>query len=104
METVGDILLKARGLAVGYRSAGRRVSAVLENIDVDLRAGEVVCLLGANGAGKSTLLRTLAREQQPLSGHVMVDGRDIHHDGGRVGPYGQCCIHRAYPCRSFDGR
>ncbi len=78
METVGDILLKARGLAVGYRSAGRRVSAVLENIDVDLRAGEVVCLLGANGAGKSTLLRTLAREQQPLSGHVMVDGRDIY--------------------------
>lgn len=66
--------LEARGLAVGYRGAhGRRV---LEGLDLELRAGELVCLLGPNGSGKSTLLRTLAGLQPPLAGSLALGGRD----------------------------
>lgn len=70
-------ILEAINLSAGYRS-GRNLKTVLHSVNVTVRAGEVVCMLGANGSGKSTLLRTLSREQHPLEGNVTVQGRDIH--------------------------
>lgn len=68
-------VLAARGLAVGY---GRhRPLAVLENVDLEARPGELIALLGRNGAGKSTLLRTLAGLQRPLAGRVEIDGEPL---------------------------
>lgn len=46
----------------------------LEAFDFDLRAGEVVALMGANGSGKSTLLKTLSGVIPPVSGCVRIDG------------------------------
>jgi len=43
-----------------------------------LRSGELTCLLGLNGAGKSTLLRTLCRFQDPISGTVLLEGRNLN--------------------------
>lgn len=80
-------LLQANGISAGYR-AGRNTSVVLHDVNVVMRAGEVVCMLGANGAGKSTLLRTLSREQTPLSGVVTVGGRDVH--GMKWGEVARC--------------
>lgn len=80
-------LLQANGISAGYR-AGRNTSVVLHDVNVAMRAGEVVCMLGANGAGKSTLLRTLSREQAPLSGVVTVGGSDIH--GMKWGEVARC--------------
>ncbi len=68
--------LRTRDLAVGYRSRGTR-RAVLEHVNLAVRAGELVSLLGPNGIGKSTLLRTLARMQPPLWGVVELGGVDI---------------------------
>lgn len=45
---------------------------VLDRVDLDVRAGEVVALMGPNGAGKSTLLRALAWLSPPSSGHVAI--------------------------------
>lgn len=59
------VLLSARGLAVGH---GRR--AVLGGVDLDVRAGQVVAVLGENGTGKSTLLHALAGLARPLAGRV----------------------------------
>jgi iron complex transport system ATP-binding protein len=69
-------LIDARGLAIGY--AGR---AVASGIDVSLRPGEVVCLLGPNGSGKTTLFKTLLGLIPRLDGVIAVDGRPI--DGWR---------------------
>lgn len=70
------MILRARGLAVGYR--GRRIRReILRGINLDMRAGELVCLLGPNGIGKSTLLRTLVGLQPPLAGDITIDGEPL---------------------------
>ncbi|MBO7137683.1 MAG: ABC transporter ATP-binding protein [Bacteroidaceae bacterium] len=65
-------MIELQHLTVGY---GDRV--VLSDINQTLRAGQMVCLLGANGVGKSTLLRTLAGFLPPLSGQVLLQGSDL---------------------------
>jgi cobalamin transport system ATP-binding protein len=63
-------------LAVGYRSR-QTLNVILEALNVSVRGGELVCLLGTNGTGKSTLLRTLARIQPALAGPVKIEGRNL---------------------------
>jgi len=62
---VPRVLLRAHGLAVGH---GRQT--VLDGVDLDVRAGQVVAVLGENGTGKSTLLHALAGLTRPLAGRV----------------------------------
>ncbi len=50
---------------------------VLHEIDLDVRPGETVALVGANGAGKTTLASLLTRFLEPESGRVLVDGADL---------------------------
>ena len=55
----------------------KRAPAILHDISFSLAAGEVLAICGANGAGKSSLLRLLYRHQAPLSGSVILEGRDL---------------------------
>jgi ATP-binding cassette subfamily B protein len=50
---------------------------VLEDVDVELRAGSVVALVGENGAGKTTLVKLLCRFYEPTEGRITVDGTDL---------------------------
>jgi len=70
--TVTTPLIEAQGLAIGY--AGR---VIARDIDVSVRTGEVVCLLGPNGSGKTTLFKTLLGLLGPLAGSVAVAGRPL---------------------------
>ena len=63
MSTKGGTLLTGAGLSKHFRHV-----AALEDVDVQLVAGDVVALLGPNGAGKTTLLRILAGVSNPSSG------------------------------------
>src|SRR3954447_7261388 len=49
----------------------------LDGVDLDVRRGEVHCLLGQNGAGKSTLIRVLTGAHQPDAGTIQVDGDEV---------------------------
>lgn len=56
---------------------------VLHDINIEVRAGEVLCLLGDNGAGKSTLIKTLAGVHAPTSGEILMDGQNVSFSGPR---------------------
>ncbi len=66
-----DARLQVRGLRAEHDGV-----PVLDGIDLDARAGEIVALLGTNGSGKSTLLDTIAGVHAPSRGHVTIDGVD----------------------------
>jgi branched-chain amino acid transport system ATP-binding protein len=65
-------LLEVRGLKVAYGG----INAV-KGIDLEVRAGELVTLIGANGAGKTTTLKALSGLLKPAAGSVRYDGQDI---------------------------
>jgi iron complex transport system ATP-binding protein len=60
-------------LTVGY-SHHQIKNSLLENLNVKLRLGELICFMGPNGVGKSTLIRTLVGLQKPLAGHIKYNG------------------------------
>lgn len=67
-----SILLEARGITV--RRGGR---ALLDDVSIELRSGEVMAVMGENGAGKSTLSNVLAGDLKPDSGTVSLGGRPL---------------------------
>ncbi|WP_337603289.1 cell division ATP-binding protein FtsE [Acidaminococcus timonensis] len=62
-------------------------SVALENINVEIKAGEFVFLVGPSGAGKSTFIRLISREIEPTSGQIFVDGVDVMKLKRRDIPY-----------------
>jgi len=64
-------------LAVDKISAGYGAAPVLKDVELTVRSGELVAVLGANGAGKSTLMRALSGLHRPIDGAVMLLGKDI---------------------------
>jgi ABC-type branched-subunit amino acid transport system ATPase component/ABC-type branched-subunit amino acid transport system permease subunit len=72
------VLLAVDGLAAGYQG-----QAVLRNLNLEVREGEVVCILGGNAAGKTTLVKTIIGLLPPLAGKVRVAGKPL--SSGRPG-------------------
>jgi putative ABC transport system ATP-binding protein len=70
------LVFQARGLTKVYHMGEVDVHA-LRGVDLDLREGELVVLLGASGSGKSTLLNILGGLDVPSSGRVVYRGRDL---------------------------
>jgi putative ABC transport system ATP-binding protein len=66
---VSDVVFRARGLAKAYPMGEITVQA-LQSVDLDLRAGEFVVILGPSGSGKSTLLNILGGLDTPSAGEV----------------------------------
>lgn len=76
MKQNSDILLKTEDLCKFYGAGDNLVKAV-DHVDLQIRAGEFVSIVGKSGSGKSTLLHMLGALDNPTSGKVFLDGEDI---------------------------
>ena len=65
-------MLEIKGLKKSFKA-----KEVLKNLNVSIKEGEIVCLLGNNGAGKTTLINCILRMIQADAGSILLDGRDI---------------------------
>jgi phospholipid/cholesterol/gamma-HCH transport system ATP-binding protein len=68
----GDPVISIRGVSMSY---GER--RVLDRVDLDVRRGEILVLLGGSGSGKSTLLKHVLGLARPEAGSITIDGVDI---------------------------
>ena len=69
---MADELLIVRGLEAGYPQ-----KQILFGVDLDVREGEAVALLGANGSGKSTVLNTVSGFVRPMAGSIRLAGEEL---------------------------
>ena len=70
-----EIVMEASGINKSFPGV-----KALTDVDISIRRGEVVALLGENGAGKSTLIKILSGVYQPDSGIMKLNGREVHFD------------------------
>ncbi|MEG3437765.1 ABC transporter ATP-binding protein [Pannus brasiliensis CCIBt3594] len=86
IEVANDLdpaVLTVRGLEKRY-STRRHSLTVFEDINLRVRSGEVVCLLGASGCGKSTLLATIAGLQSADRGEIVLHSRPLNGPDPRI--------------------
>ena len=76
MKQPVEHIIKVSDLSIGYASK-KHISTIASNLNIKLKPGNMVCLLGKNGIGKSTLLRTLTKVQPSLGGEVLINGKNI---------------------------
>jgi len=74
----GAPLIEARGISKYFGSV-----VALEDVSMDVRAGEVMCLLGDNGAGKSTLIKVFSGVHPPDRGSLLVEGEEVSFSSPR---------------------
>jgi ATP-binding cassette, subfamily B, bacterial len=67
----------ARSGEAGSRAGGKSVAWALRDVDLVIRPGQTVALVGETGAGKSTFAKLVARFYDPVQGRVLVDGHDL---------------------------
>ena len=89
----GDpIVMEAVDLCKSYKEGSGSQLDVLKNINITIRAGEKVAIVGASGSGKSTLLHLLGGLDSPSSGQVFVDEKNI----GRMTENERCRLRNNY--------
>ena len=74
--TSGEILIDVQGVAKHFGEGETRVDA-LRDVDLQVRAGEVIALLGPSGSGKTTLLNVIGCILAPSAGRVVLDGEPV---------------------------
>ena len=74
MENInlGETIIEVRDLHKKFENVD-----VLRGIDIDIKRGDVLCVIGASGSGKSTFLRCLNRLEEPTGGSIIFDGEDL---------------------------
>lgn len=77
-------MIKVNNLKVNYKNKDKAVR-VIENIDLEVKKGEICTVIGPSGCGKSTLLKVLAGIKKDYDGEVFVDGIKVNPKINRIG-------------------
>jgi len=80
LQTRPPVKLAVQGVSKMFRTRRATVNA-LDNVTLDVREGEFVCLVGPSGCGKTTLLNIIAGLELPDSGRVLADGKPVTDAG-----------------------
>ena len=83
MVQKADIILQARGLRKVFNTGGEGLE-VLKGVDLVVRAGELVAVMGESGVGKSTLLHLLGTLDRPTAGQLQIAGTDVLNLGDQA--------------------
>ncbi len=84
---MSDVLLETRGLHVRFPGPRGDVARAVDGVDLVVRRGEVLALVGESGCGKTTLARTIMGLELPAEGEVVYDGEPIRYDSGFLRTY-----------------
>jgi ABC-2 type transport system ATP-binding protein len=76
--------VEAKGICKGYKSLFGSITPVLQNISLDIEAGEIFGLLGPNGSGKTTLISIFSTLIYPEQGSLLILGMDARRDKGEI--------------------
>ena len=76
LKKTSNIILSTENLNVGYRSR-KEETLVASHINMEVKEGELVAIIGVNGVGKSTLLRSLCGVQEALKGEIFIAGNSL---------------------------
>jgi peptide/nickel transport system ATP-binding protein len=77
---MSDVLLATRGLHVRFPARHGETARAVDGVDLQMRRGEVLALVGESGCGKTTLARTILGLERPAAGEVVFDGEPIRYD------------------------
>jgi oligopeptide/dipeptide ABC transporter ATP-binding protein len=80
-------LLEVKGLEVRFQGRKGKVARAVDGVDLAVREGEVLALVGESGCGKTTLARTIMGLERPAAGEVWFRGEPLRYDAGSLKAY-----------------
>ena len=103
---MSEFILEGRGLTQRYKTDTGRVLIACRAVDVTLRKGETLGIVGESGCGKSTLLRILTQLERPAEGRLFFNGKEITFLKGESLRRNRCHIQMVFqdPAASFFPR
>jgi iron complex transport system ATP-binding protein len=77
MKDPENNFMELQQVGIGYAKSTSGMCTLADALSMQVKAGEIIALVGRNGCGKSTLLRTMARMHSPLKGLILIGGKNI---------------------------
>ena len=84
---MSDVLLETRGLHVRFPARHGAVARAVDGVDLTVRRGEVLALVGESGCGKTTLARTILGLERPAEGEIRFEGEPLRYTGRSLRSY-----------------
>jgi peptide/nickel transport system ATP-binding protein len=84
---VSEVLLETRGLHVRFPARRGAIARAVDGVDLTVRRGEVLALVGESGCGKTTLARTILGLERPAEGEIRYEGEPLRYGPGFLRSY-----------------